>query len=135
MHSKLQYYYSRYFKVLILCVGTFWHSSCQPMHKSTPVEEQFHFIYMLNLSNLCKIHTCCTQKSRLILHLRAKQAGNSTLLVPGILLFLFLHLCILFADLPRYGSLNFAPDFLFLTHLGSLCIFQFLYTKTFILRL
>ena len=63
-----------------------------------------------------------------------KQAGNSTLLVPVFWYFYAFIWCILFADLPSYGSLNFAPDFLFLTHLAGLCI-SFLHIKTFILML
>ena len=138
MHSTLQYYYSRCFRVLIICVLTFRHSSCQPMHKSLPVEEQFHFICILNFYSLCKTRTHCNQNSRLrliILHVHKLIRLVQYFASPWYFYSKFFVWCILFADLPRYGSLNFAPDFLFLSHLVSLCISQFLHARMFILIL
>ena len=105
------------------------------MHKSLPVEEQFHFICILNFYSLCKTRTRCIQTlSSIILHVyklsRLVQYFASLWYFFNSQLFL---LCILFADLPRYRSLNFASDFFFLTHLASLCISQFLYARMFTL--
>ena len=130
MHSKLQYYCSQCFRVFIICVLTFWHSLL-------PSEEPFHFICMLNFTTYVRLATRCIQKSRLNHSpcTQAKQAGTVLCLSLVFCCFQFFIWCILFADLLRYGSLNFAPNVLFLTQLASLCISQFLYATTFILIL
>ena len=70
--------------------------------KSLPEEGQFHFICILEFYSLHKARTRCIQST-------CYTGWYSTLLVPGICYFQFFVWCILFADLPRFGSLNIAP--------------------------
>ena len=79
------------------------------MHKSLPVEQQFHFICILNFYSLCKFRTRCIQNSRLN-HSPCTQAKQAcTVLCLCLVSFFYLQFfvwCISFADLPRYGSLK-----------------------------
>ena len=135
LYSTLQYYRSQCFRDLIICVLTFGiHrvSLCKNRH---PYKDNFHFLCILHFYSLPKTLTRCIQNSRLYHSpcTHAKQAGTALCESLVFCYFQVFVWCILFADLLIYRSLNFASDFLFLTHLAGLCISQFLYAGMFMM--